>query len=74
MLNQSKRYNEILILLNLIGEEILEEYTFKYDSREDNNKLETIIGKFEAYCQTMRNIIFEKKGYTFFNVSQKEDF
>lgn len=41
---------KIAILLNLIGEEGLDLCdTFKYDSGEDNKKLETIIEKFKAY-------------------------
>ena len=48
-------------LLHLAGEEALEIYnTFTWDSDGDENKVNTIMAKFEAYCNPRKNITWER--------------
>lgn len=61
---------KVAILLNLIGEEAIEVFnTFKLNTSDSEN-LETVLSKFEEYCQPIKNVIFER--YKFFNIVQKE--
>lgn len=63
---------KIAILLNLLGDEAIQIYnTFEFESTEDKKKLETIIAKFEAYCNPLKNLVFEH--YKFFKRDQLPD-
>lgn len=60
---------KIAVLLNLLGDEALQVYnTFEYDAGEDSNKLETVLDKFEAYCNPIKNMVYEH--YKFFKRDQ----
>ena len=57
-------------LLCLIGDEALEVYnTFSYEAAGDNEKLVTVLAKFEEYCSPRKNIVYER--FKFFSLSQK---
>lgn len=51
---------KIAILLNLLGDEgILIYNTFDYAAGEDREMFETIVNKFTAYCNPMKNLVYE---------------
>ena len=52
---------QLATLLHVAGEEALEIYnTFTWDSDEDENKVNMIMAKFEAYCNPRKNINWER--------------
>ena len=62
------------LLLHLVGAEALEIYNgFQFDpkKKEDPNKLDDVIAKFEAYCNPKKNLTYVR--YKFFTCSQKAD-
>nr|CAI5844124.1 unnamed protein product [Callosobruchus analis] len=57
---------KIAILLNLMGENGLIIYnTFDYTEDEERNKLQTVLQKFDAYCNPIKNLVYEH--FKFFN-------
>ena len=62
---------KIAILMSCIGEQGIRIYnTFSYETGEDANVYETVLGKFDAYCNPKKNLIFER--YVFNTIDQKE--
>nr|CAI5842345.1 unnamed protein product [Callosobruchus analis] len=52
---------KIVTLLNLMGENGLIIYnTFDYSEDEDRNKLQTVLQKFDAYCNPIKNLMWEE--------------
>ena len=60
-LSEKDKKVQSAMLLHLAGEEALEIYnTFTWDSDGDENKVNTIMAKFEAYCNPRKNITWER--------------
>lgn len=56
------------VFLHTIGDEALEVYdTFTFTESEEN-KIEPLIGKFDAYCSPKKNVTYER--YLFFSCGQ----
>ena len=56
------------VFLHTIGNEVLEVYdTFSFTESEEN-KIEPLIGKFDAYCSPKKNVTYER--YLFFSCTQ----
>lgn len=51
---------KVAILLNLLGDEGIQIYnTFEYDEMEDKNKIDVVLGKFDKYCNPIKNLVYE---------------
>lgn len=62
---------KIAILLHLMGDEGIEIYnTFEYEEGEDQEELNTVIDKFESYCNPIKNLVYEH--FKFFKRCQLE--
>ena len=68
---------KVAILLHLLGEEGTEIYNnFTWapgsndEAGEDKNHLETVMQKFQQYCNPRKNTVMER--YTFWEIKQKE--
>ena len=56
-----RREGESATLLHVAGEEALEIYnTFTWDNDGDDKKVDTIMAKFEAYCNPRKNVTWER--------------
>lgn len=60
---------KIATLLHMLGDEGIQIYnTFEYEEGEDQTKLNVVMGKFDKYCNPLRNIVYEH--YKFFKRDQ----
>ncbi|KAG5886135.1 hypothetical protein JTB14_009234 [Gonioctena quinquepunctata] len=67
--NQKANDVKIALLLNFLGNEGITIYnTFEYETDEDKNHLETILKKFDSYCNPIKNLVYEH--YKFFKRDQ----
>ena len=56
-----------MTLLHVARSEALEVYnTFKWDTDDDNKKVDKIMEKFERYCNPRKNLTFEVHSFLFF--------
>lgn len=63
---------KVAILLNFLGDEGLHIYnTFEYDEGESDIKLDTVLKKFDAYCEPIKNVVYEH--FKFFKRDQLPD-
>ncbi|XP_074028318.1 uncharacterized protein [Leptinotarsa decemlineata] len=64
--------NEIKVatLMNLLGDEGIQIYnTFEYEEVGDDKKLAVVLGKFDNYCNPLRNLVYEH--FKFFKRDQQ---
>ena len=63
---------KLSLFLHLVGDETVEVFnTFEFANAGDNEKLDKIMDKFEAYCALKKNTTFER--YVFFSRKQKDN-
>ena len=63
---------KVAMLLNFAGEDVVEIYnTFTWAADGDNNKIDTVMTKFQDYFNPRKNTVYER--YVFWNMQQKDD-
>lgn len=63
---------KIAMLLNLLGSDALPIFNeFKFNTESDSNCLEIVIEKFEAYCNTRKNVVSQR--FAFWQLTQQAD-
>ena len=68
-LSSRKPAAKVALLLNLIGEEALEVYNNFEKSEDSEESLDTVLDKFEKYCNPKKNVLHSR--YLFYSRHQK---
>lgn len=70
-LNEAKDEKRVATLLTMVGRDALRVYnTFKWTEKSESKKIETVVNKFEEYCNPKCNETYER--YIFNNRKQEE--
>lgn len=61
---------KIVILLNFVGEDVIEVFNIFQFVEGDEKKLNKVFEQFEQYCNFRKNVVFER--YQFWQIIQKD--
>ena len=67
--NAAIHRRQLVVLLHTVGEEAYEIYSqFEYENEGEELDYTIVLGKFEAYCNPRRNVLYE--WFVFWNMKQ----